>query len=774
MKIAVVCNHVGSHGIKQSGQYGGGELYTFAVLKVLDEFYDVTAIVPNGIYPSFDSASQYGLDLYTLRWKPLGDDIRWIQSFDVMLSIMHDSLMPPICRRNIIARFFPQHPEWDISGYDTVLTISRFSAEWIMRYHGMAAQVVYPPVPLVDIQPVQWQNKEKRIIVVGRFFEVPGGNNKNHAILIEAFKELMLPDWSLHLVGAVQNEAYYRRIRDIAGNDKRIHFHHDISRQDYVQLLQTARFVWGATGYQAQKPSSREHFGVFAVEAMAAGCVPIVHNSGGTPEIGCLVWDEPVDLLAATGKLIHDEDQAAALSLQMQDKALEFSFPVQGRKLVEVIESPVVLLHDENRSRIYVGAPPPTETKVALVSDSPTITTGFGVVTRMVGAGLKNLGYQVVSFGLQDPILQPRNDDPWMIWRGCRHDPSNWNAFSDFFSAEQPSVVYLNYDLGNIRAMLDRMRQLNLSAPIIAYFPVEGVPVNEQFIETIRLLRLMNGTPVTYTKTGVKAIMDASGPKVQWAYHGCDHARFRRLSEAERDQMRFAVGWHDKFVCMMCGRNKRTKGFGALLDTAAALRKQGANVVWYLHTNPDDGILNSSAPLRQMVHQRGLDDVIFFPPDLGSQTHGIPYDEPPFTGQVPDTDDIMVVRECNMHTLSMIERYNLADLYVNLSEVEGFGLPPLEAMGCGVPVLSVDDNGVQREVLGDAPFYVGVSHWDTWHTGARLAQVNPNKVAQAILELMYDPGRLGEMSKQSSAQHAKYKWSDLVVSLHRIIQEVIA
>ncbi|SMB98227.1 Glycosyltransferase involved in cell wall bisynthesis [Thermanaeromonas toyohensis ToBE] len=48
--------------------------------------------------------------------------------------------------------------------------------------------------------------------------------------------------------------------------------------------------------------------------------------------------------------------------------------------------------------------------------------------------------------------------------------------------------------------------------------------------------------------------------------------------------------------------------------------------------------------------------------------------------------------------------YNLASFFVYMSLYEGFGLPPLEAMACGIPVL-VSDIPVFREILSDAALY---------------------------------------------------------------------
>jgi glycosyltransferase involved in cell wall biosynthesis len=58
-----------------------------------------------------------------------------------------------------------------------------------------------------------------------------------------------------------------------------------------------------------------------------------------------------------------------------------------------------------------------------------------------------------------------------------------------------------------------------------------------------------------------------------------------------------------------------------------------------------------------------------------------------FTGYVPKED--------------LVKFYNLADLFVYPSLYEGFGLPPLEAMACGCPVITSNTSSLP-EVVKDA------------------------------------------------------------------------
>ncbi len=55
--------------------------------------------------------------------------------------------------------------------------------------------------------------------------------------------------------------------------------------------------------------------------------------------------------------------------------------------------------------------------------------------------------------------------------------------------------------------------------------------------------------------------------------------------------------------------------------------------------------------------------------------------------------------------------YSAADLFVYLSRYEGFGLPVLEAMACGVPVLASNSSAIP-EVVGQAGILVAPDDWE--------------------------------------------------------------
>jgi glycosyltransferase involved in cell wall biosynthesis len=100
------------------------------------------------------------------------------------------------------------------------------------------------------------------------------------------------------------------------------------------------------------------------------------------------------------------------------------------------------------------------------------------------------------------------------------------------------------------------------------------------------------------------------------------------------------------------------------------------------------------------------------------------------TGYVPDGDVPALL--------------NAAEVFAFPSEFEGFGLPPLEAMACGVPVLSSNAASLP-EVVGDA--------------GVLLPPRDVRAWVQALDSLLGDPAPRAELRAAGLARSRRFTWS---------------
>ena len=76
-------------------------------------------------------------------------------------------------------------------------------------------------------------------------------------------------------------------------------------------------------------PEWMEHFGIATVEAMAAGCVPVVINKGGQCEIvehgvNGFLWNTLDELASYTLQLIEDETLRARMSMAARARSRTF------------------------------------------------------------------------------------------------------------------------------------------------------------------------------------------------------------------------------------------------------------------------------------------------------------------------------------------------------------------------------------------------------------------------------------------------------------------
>jgi glycosyltransferase involved in cell wall biosynthesis len=93
--------------------------------------------------------------------------------------------------------------------------------------------------------------------------------------------------------------------------------------------------------------------------------------------------------------------------------------------------------------------------------------------------------------------------------------------------------------------------------------------------------------------------------------------------------------------------------------------------------------------------------------------------------------------------------YRRAALVLMTSDQEGFGLPLIEAMACGAPVMA-SDLAVLREVGGDAAEFIAVGDVPAWISAAQ----------RLIHERVNDPDRWSARRSAGFSQAAKYSWSE--------------
>jgi glycosyltransferase involved in cell wall biosynthesis len=91
----------------------------------------------------------------------------------------------------------------------------------------------------------------------------------------------------------------------------------------------------------------------------------------------------------------------------------------------------------------------------------------------------------------------------------------------------------------------------------------------------------------------------------------------------------------------------------------------------------------------------------------------------------------------------LLRAYQQADVMVLPSRYEGFGLPVLEAMACGVPVVCSNTSSLP-EVAGDAALLVDPA--------------DVGQCAQAITSVLTDPSRAGRLRQKGIERASEFTW----------------
>ena len=211
--------------------------------------------------------------------------------------------------------------------------------------------------------------------------------------------------------------------------------------------------------------------------------------------------------------------------------------------------------------------------------------------------------------------------------------------------------------------------------------------------------------------------------KIDVIYNAIDERLGEPLSNEEIGRVRERYQLNDPFV-LYAGNIKPHKNLERLIEAFQMLRRSGLEHVKLLIIGDE---ISQYATLRRAVHRYKLHKHVRF------------------FGFVPDK------------TLAAL--YRLASVFVFPSLYEGFGLPPLEAMASGTPVVTSNVSSLP-EVVGDAALLID--------------PLDAADIAHAIRRVLMEPALAADLRQRGLARVTHFSWERSVARVREIYQEVLS
>ena len=222
-----------------------------------------------------------------------------------------------------------------------------------------------------------------------------------------------------------------------------------------------------------------------------------------------------------------------------------------------------------------------------------------------------------------------------------------------------------------------------------------------------------------HTQKDLITYLNVPKDKIKVIYNGND-ARFQPLNYIEISKVREKYKLPERFILSVGGLHP-IKNISRLLKAYNLSRRNGLN-----HKLVIVGmVMDKVSEIFQTLKGLNLEDQVIF------------------TGKVPDND--------------LVGLYNSADLFIYPCLYAGFGLPPLEAMSCGTPVIA-SNNSSLPEVVGDA--------------GLLINPYDITEIADAINNIITDDDLRKNLIKKGLKRSKQFNWSKSAYETLEVYKEV--
>jgi len=213
------------------------------------------------------------------------------------------------------------------------------------------------------------------------------------------------------------------------------------------------------------------------------------------------------------------------------------------------------------------------------------------------------------------------------------------------------------------------------------------------------------------TRRDVIARLRVPAERVQTIYCGVDPS-FQPLPRVDVEAFRREKGLPERFILYL-GTIEPRKNIGRLAEAFANLARSSAHDMADVHLVIAGSVGWMSESTLAGIHDLPVRDRIHLP------------------GYVPEEEKPLW--------------YNAAICLCYPSLYEGFGLPPLEAMACGVPVIASDVSSLP-EVVGDA--------------GILVSPMDTDALMDALRRVLVDAELRAELAQRGLDRASRFSWAE--------------
>lgn len=311
--------------------------------------------------------------------------------------------------------------------------------------------------------------------------------------------------------------------------------------------------------------------------------------------------------------------------------------------------------------------------KILWQSNSPSANSGYSVFSRDLLFRLLKDGWNVecssMGAGVDAyPVMMHGEDLIDDRFKGLKlkvypkmHEPYGSDSLVFHGIQSKANVIFTMQDVWPLQpAELSKLRTW------IAYVPIDKYPVPQNVIDKLQYAYKI----ITFSRFGQKAL-EEKGFTSTLIVEGTDTEIFKPMNKAE---MRKKYGLpQDIFLFGMIGANKENpprKGYQEAIEAFKLFCDKHPEARIFFHTQQ---VSPTGFPIKELARTLGIADRFFFLDD--------------YRGSF------------NSRSHNIAEELNMFDILLHPSQTEGFGLVPIEAMSCGVPVIVTNTTSMPEAVI---------------------------------------------------------------------------